>query len=113
MITPALMTGAFADRFRFKPYLIFIVLWLLYLGIFRFADVWKDGFGLKINEVFLVSGLMTVLLGSSIVPGAIGSGGEAFCTGGDVETLLEAWLVTSLGMSASLWSFFPLFRRTS
>eukprot|EP00438_Fugacium_kawagutii_P010494 Skav205487 [mRNA] locus=scaffold830:468004:477239:- [translate_table: standard] len=29
VITPALMTGAFADRFRFKPYLIFIVLWLL------------------------------------------------------------------------------------
>ena len=31
VITPALMTGAFADRFRFKPYLIFIVLWLLLL----------------------------------------------------------------------------------
>ena len=32
MITPALMTGAFADRFRFKPYLIFILLWLLRPG---------------------------------------------------------------------------------
>ena len=28
VITPALMTGAFADRFRFKPYLIFIAVWL-------------------------------------------------------------------------------------
>ena len=29
VITPALMTGAFADRFRFKPYLAFIALWLV------------------------------------------------------------------------------------
>ena len=33
VITPALMTGAFADRFRVKPYLIFIVLWLLSLAL--------------------------------------------------------------------------------
>lgn len=29
VITPALMTGAFAERFRFKAYVIFIGLWLL------------------------------------------------------------------------------------
>ena len=28
VITPALMTGAFADRLRFLPYLVFIALWL-------------------------------------------------------------------------------------
>jgi len=38
VITPALMTGAFADRFRFKPYLIFIVLWLLHLGNGNLSD---------------------------------------------------------------------------
>jgi len=38
VITPALMTGAFADRFRFKPYLFFIVLWLLSLRLHS-ADV--------------------------------------------------------------------------
>jgi len=27
IITPTLMTGAFADRLRFKPYVIFIILW--------------------------------------------------------------------------------------
>eukprot|EP00913_Durusdinium_trenchii_P013251 g12438.t1 len=50
VITPALMTGAFADRFRFKPYLIFIVLvyapwchwvwgggWLAQWGVWDFA----------------------------------------------------------------------------
>ena len=29
VITPALMTGAFADRLRFKPYLIFIAIWIV------------------------------------------------------------------------------------
>jgi len=29
VITPALMTGAFVDRIRFGPYLIFIALWLI------------------------------------------------------------------------------------
>lgn len=29
VITPALMTGAFADRLRFKPYLIFIGVWIV------------------------------------------------------------------------------------
>lgn len=29
VITPALMTGAFADRLRFAPYLVFIAVWLV------------------------------------------------------------------------------------
>merc|ERR1711959_834977 len=29
VITPALMTGAFADRIRFGPYLTFIAVWIL------------------------------------------------------------------------------------
>jgi Amt family ammonium transporter len=29
VITPALMTGAFADRFRFAPYLVFVAIWLV------------------------------------------------------------------------------------
>ena len=29
VITPALMTGAFADRLRFAPYLVFIAVWLI------------------------------------------------------------------------------------
>jgi Amt family ammonium transporter len=28
ILTPALITGAFAERFKFKSYLIFLVLWL-------------------------------------------------------------------------------------
>ena len=29
VITPALMTGAFADRLRFAPYLVFISIWII------------------------------------------------------------------------------------
>mmetsp|Transcript_34649 Transcript_34649/g.62855 ORF Transcript_34649/g.62855 Transcript_34649/m.62855 type:complete len:444 (-) Transcript_34649:35-1366(-) len=43
VITPALMTGAFADRFRFKPYLIFIVAWLLFIYFPWCHWVWGGG----------------------------------------------------------------------
>jgi len=44
VITPALMTGCFADRFRFKPYLIFIVLWLGLVYCPFCHWVWGGGF---------------------------------------------------------------------
>jgi len=44
VITPALMTGCFADRFRFKAYLIFIVLWLLLVYCPFCHWVWGGGF---------------------------------------------------------------------
>lgn len=44
VITPALMTGAFADRFRFKPYVIFIVLWLLLVYCPWCHWLWGGGF---------------------------------------------------------------------
>jgi len=43
VITPALMTGAFADRFRFKPYLIFIAIWLLVVYAPWCHWVWGGG----------------------------------------------------------------------
>jgi len=44
VITPALMTGCFADRFRFKAYLIFIVLWLVFVYCPFCNWVWGGGF---------------------------------------------------------------------
>lgn len=43
IITPALITGAFAERFKFKTYLIFLVLWstLVYSPITHW--VWAEG----------------------------------------------------------------------
>jgi len=43
VITPALMTGAFADRFRFKPYLLFIVLWMVLVYAPWCHWVWGGG----------------------------------------------------------------------
>ncbi len=43
IITPALITGAFANRVRFKAYLWFLVFWLL-LVYFPFAHmIWGGG----------------------------------------------------------------------
>lgn len=43
IITPALITGAFADRVRFKAYIIFQIAWLLFV-YFPFAHmVWGGG----------------------------------------------------------------------
>lgn len=44
VIAPALMTGAFADRMMFGPYLVFITAWV-HLVYFPFChSVWGDGF---------------------------------------------------------------------
>ena len=44
IITPVLMTGAFADRMRFKAFIIFLTLWL-FLVYFPFAHwLWGGGF---------------------------------------------------------------------
>lgn len=43
IITPALITGAFADRVKFGPYLIFLVLWLLFVYFPLVHMVWGGG----------------------------------------------------------------------
>jgi len=43
IITPALITGAFANRIKFKAYLIFLVLWLLFVYFPFVHMIWGDG----------------------------------------------------------------------
>ncbi len=44
IITPVLMTGAFADRMRFKGFVVFLTLWLVFV-YFPFAHwLWGGGF---------------------------------------------------------------------
>uniref|UniRef100_A0A7S1AXZ5 Ammonium transporter n=1 Tax=Noctiluca scintillans TaxID=2966 RepID=A0A7S1AXZ5_NOCSC len=43
VITPALMTGAFADRFRFMPWLIFLCVWLIVVYAPWCHLIWGDG----------------------------------------------------------------------
>jgi Amt family ammonium transporter len=44
IITPALMIGAFAERMRFGPYLVFITLWLFLVYIPLAHMVWGGGY---------------------------------------------------------------------
>ncbi len=43
VITPALITGAFADRVKFKSYMIFLTLWLLFVYFPLTHWVWGGG----------------------------------------------------------------------
>jgi ammonium transporter, Amt family len=43
IITPALITGAFTNRIRFAPYLIFLVLWLVFVYFPVVHMVWGGG----------------------------------------------------------------------
>ena len=43
VITPVLMTGAFADRFRFKAYLVFLPLWMIVVYAPFCHWVWGGG----------------------------------------------------------------------
>ena len=43
VITPALITGAFADRVRFKAYMIFLTVWLIFVYFPLVHMVWGGG----------------------------------------------------------------------
>jgi ammonium transporter, Amt family len=58
IITPALITGAFANRVRFPAYLVFLVLWLL-LVYFPFVHmVWGGGLLAKLGVLDFAGGIV-------------------------------------------------------
>ncbi|MEA4931980.1 MAG: ammonium transporter [Lawsonibacter sp.] len=57
VITPALITGAFADRFSFKSYLIFLVAWSLLVYIPIVHWVWGGGFLQQMGVIDFAGGL--------------------------------------------------------
>ena len=58
VITPALITGAFADRVTFKSYLIFLVFWsiLVYLPLAHWT--WGGGFLAQMGVVDFAGGIV-------------------------------------------------------
>jgi len=59
IITPALMIGAFAERMRFGPYLLFIVLWLFVVYVPLAHMVWGGGYiGSSIGALDFAGGLV-------------------------------------------------------
>ena len=58
IITPALITGAFADRVNFKSYLIFLVLWSVLVYIPFTHWVWGGGFLARLGVVDFAGGIV-------------------------------------------------------
>ena len=58
IITPALITGAFADRVNFKAYLIFLVVWSLLVYIPFAHWIWGGGFLAKRGVVDFAGGIV-------------------------------------------------------
>ena len=61
IITPALITGAFADRVSFKSYLIFLVLWSLLVYIPFAHWIWGGGFLQKLGVVDFAGGMFFIV----------------------------------------------------
>lgn len=59
VITPALITGAFADRVNFKSYIQFITLWIIlaYLPVTHW--IWGGGFLAKLGVVDFAGGIVS------------------------------------------------------
>eukprot|EP00441_Pelagodinium_beii_P020984 CAMPEP_0197666072 /NCGR_PEP_ID=MMETSP1338-20131121/61446_1 /TAXON_ID=43686 ORGANISM="Pelagodinium beii, Strain RCC1491" /NCGR_SAMPLE_ID=MMETSP1338 /ASSEMBLY_ACC=CAM_ASM_000754 /LENGTH=462 /DNA_ID=CAMNT_0043245043 /DNA_START=21 /DNA_END=1409 /DNA_ORIENTATION=- len=80
VITPALMTGAFADRFRVGPYLLFVTLWMFLIygpvchwvwggGWMQKWGVWDFAGGIVVHATSGFSALASLLvLGSRYTP---------------------------------------------
>lgn len=58
IITPALITGAFADRVNFKSYLIFLVFWSILVYIPFAHWIWGGGFLQKLGVVDFAGGIV-------------------------------------------------------
>jgi len=58
IITPALMIGAFAERMRFGPYLLFITLWLFIVYVPLAHMVWGGGFISGLGAIDFAGGLV-------------------------------------------------------
>lgn len=58
IITPALITGAFADRVNFKSYLIFLVIWSVLVYVPFVHWIWGGGFLQQLGVVDFAGGIV-------------------------------------------------------
>lgn len=73
VITPALITGAFAERFKFSTYLLFLVLWLTFIYCPLAHWVWGGGWiATKLGALDFAGGLVVhISSGASALAAAI------------------------------------------
>jgi len=58
IITPALITGAFANRVRFGPYVIFLVVWLLFVYFPLVHMIWGGGLLAQMGVLDFAGGIV-------------------------------------------------------
>jgi len=58
IITPALITGAFANRVRFGPYVIFLVAWLLFVYFPLVHMIWGGGLLAQLGVLDFAGGIV-------------------------------------------------------
>jgi Amt family ammonium transporter len=77
VITPALMIGAFAERMRFGPYLLFVALWLFIVYVPLAHMVWGGGYVFALGAKDFAGGLVVHMSsGFSALTAALMLGGR-------------------------------------
>ncbi|MGO9482459.1 MAG: ammonium transporter [Candidatus Kryptoniota bacterium] len=66
IITPALITGAFAERFKFKTYIVFLLLWATFVYDPLAHWVWGEGGWIKNLGALDFAGGLVVLVSSGV-----------------------------------------------
>ncbi len=65
-LTPALITGAFAERFKFKSYLLFLILWVTFIYCPLAHWVWGGGWISKIGGIDFAGGLVVHIASGAV-----------------------------------------------
>jgi len=104
VITPALMTGCFADRFRFKPYIVFIVLWLLLVYCPFCHWVWGGGFLMDWGVWDFAGGIVVHITAGFSAMAALFVVGKRDLSGADPEEIDKPHNVPFVALgTAILW----------
>lgn len=101
IITPALITGAFADRVEFKSYLIFLVFWSLLVYIPFVHWIWGGGFLAQLGVVDFAGGIVVhVSAGMAALASVIYIGKRHVKPGESLEPHNVAYVALGTGL---LW----------
>lgn len=101
IITPALITGAFADRVSFKSYLIFLVAWSLLIYIPVCHWIWGGGFLAQLGVVDFAGGIVVhVTAGVAALASVVFIGKRKMLPGENTEPHNIAFVALGTGL---LW----------
>jgi Amt family ammonium transporter len=101
IITPALITGAFADRVSFKSYMVFLAIWSVVVYIPFAHWIWGGGFLAKMGVVDFAGGIVVhVSAGMAALASVVFIGKRNVKPGEDLEPHNIAYVALGTGL---LW----------